>query len=182
MGFSLDKWYADKKIGDVVLELSGSITNELIGKALVEMEEQMNLKKETNQIRKRVFNVFVECLQNLYHHIDKLSDLSTQIGNDSFGAIILSKIGSTYRISTGNFIKVEKVTFIKDRIDQINSLSDNELKMLYRDILNNNEFSIKGGGGLGMLDIVRKTGNKLEYYFYPYSDNLVFFALDVYIC
>ena len=182
MGFSLDKWYADKMVGDVVLELSGSITNDLIDKALVEMEEQLNLKQETNQTRKRVFNVFVECLQNLYHHIDVLPDLTEKIGNDSFGAIILSKDGSSYRISTGNFIRNDRVTFIKDRIDQVNSLSENEVKMLYRDILNNDEFSDKGGGGLGMLDIVRKTGNKLEYYFYPYSDDLVFFTLDFYIC
>ncbi len=41
--------------------------------------------------------------------------------------------------------------------------------------------SVKGGGGLGILDIVRKTGNKLEYVIYPYDDVYVFFALDVYI-
>ncbi len=182
MAFNLNKWYADKKVGDVVLEYSGSIDSEMIDHALVEIEKQLNLKQETNQTRKRVFNVFVECLQNLYHHIDTLPTLAKSVGNESFGAVILSKEESAYRISTGNFIRNEQVTYIKDRIDQVNSLSEAELRMLYRDILNNNEFSDKGGGGLGMLDIVRKAGNKLEYFFYPYSDDLVFFALDVYIC
>ncbi len=182
MAFSLNKWYADKKVGEVVLEYSGSITSDVIDKALEEMESQLNLKQETNQIRKKVFNVFVECLQNMYHHIDSLPALSETVGNDSFGAVILSKEKTSYRISTGNFIRSEQVTQIKDRIDQVNSLSEIELRMLYRDILNNNEISVKGGGGLGMLDIVRKAGNKLEYYFYPYSNDLVFFALDVYIC
>lgn len=182
MCFSLNKWYAEKKVGDVVLDISGSITTDVIDRALHEMESRINLQQEANQMRKRVFNVFVECVQNLYHHIDPLPELVKSVGNDSYGAIILSKVGSCYRISTGNFIQNDKVGVIKDRIDQLNSLSRNEVKLLYRDILNNNEFSAKGGGGLGMLDIVRKAGNKLEYYFYPHTDGLVFFALDVYIC
>lgn len=181
MAFNLNKWYADKKVGDVVLEYRGSITSEMIDQALVEIERQLNLKQETNQTRKRVFNVFVECLQNLYHHIDSLPVIEESVGNESFGAVILCKEESSYRISTGNFIRNNKVSYLKDRIDQINSLSESELKMLYRDILNNNEISEKGGGGLGMLDIARKAGNKLEYFFYPYNDELVFFALDVYI-
>ncbi len=32
-----------------------------------------------------------------------------------------------------------------------------------------------------MLDMVRKTGNKLEYSIYPHDKDFVFFAIDVYI-
>lgn len=181
MGFSLNKWYDERKVGEVLLELSGSITPDLIQKALSEIEIQLDLKGESNQVRKKIFNVFVECLQNLYHHVDRLPELDILPEKDNFGAIILAKEGTFYRISTGNFVKKEQTHLIKDRIDQVNALSETEVRMLYRDILNNDEFSDKGGGGLGMLDIVRKTGNKLEYYFYPYTDQLVFFALDVYI-
>ena len=75
----------------------------------------------------------------------------------------------------------EKLNHIKDRIDQVNSLTDEEIRVLYRDILSNEDFSDKGGGGLGILDIVRKTGNKLEYYFYQFDNEYIFYSLDVYI-
>ncbi len=88
---------------------------------------------------------------------------------------------SFYRISTGNFVKYDRISVVKDRIDQVNSLSDEELRSIYREILGSERMSVKGGGGLGILDIVRKTGNKLEYVIYPYDDVYVFFALDVYI-
>jgi hypothetical protein len=37
--------------------------------------------------------------------------------------------------------------------------------------------SSKGGAGLGLIDIARKTGNKLVYHFLPISDTLSFFLL-----
>jgi hypothetical protein len=68
---------------------------------------------------------------------------------------------------------------ISDRINQINSLSKEELKALYKLILNNEEFSEKGGGGLGMIDMARKTGTKMEYEFLPVNEKLLFYVLKI---
>jgi hypothetical protein len=56
-----------------------------------------------------------------------------------------------------------------------------ELKDMYKFILNHQRLSEKGGGGLGLVDIARKTGNDMEYTFEKYNDDYVFFNLDVYI-
>ena len=56
-----------------------------------------------------------------------------------------------------------------------------ELKDMYKFILNHQRLSEKGGGGLGLVDIARKTGNKLDYNFNSYNDKYSFFNLDVYI-
>jgi len=137
--------------------------------------------EDLKRVRKKVYNVMVECLQNLYHHVDEPPENVKIDDKDKYGAIILIKDGTFFRVSTGNYVKKEKINSIKDRIDQVNSLTDDEIKMLYREVLNNSEFSEKGGGGLGMLDIVRKTGNKLEYNFFQVDDDYIFYALDVYI-
>ena len=60
-------------------------------------------------------------------------------------------------------------------------LSKDELKDMYKFILNHQKLSAKGGGGLGLVDIARKTGNKLEYTFQHYQDDYYFFNLDVFI-
>lgn len=181
MAFNMKQWYNEKLEGEILLNFNGNITSELITEALDTIEKSLNLKNEKFKVRKKVYNVFVECLQNLYHHVDKPpTDLNLD-GHGNFGVIILSKDGPFYRISTGNFVDKNRISLIKDRIDQVNSLTDKEVRMLYLDIMSNGEFSDQGGGGLGMLDIVRKTGNKLEYYFYKYNDNHIFFSLDVYI-
>jgi hypothetical protein len=181
MAFNLKEWYNEKQKGEVILNFKGSITPELITEALDIIEKSLNLKNEKNKVRKKIYNVFVECLQNLYHHVDKPPVEIDPEQKDNYGIIILSKDGSFYRISTGNFVDKNKIRVIKDRIDQVNSLTDKEVRVLYLEIMSNGEFSEKGGGGLGMLDIVRKTGNKLEYNFYRYNDNYIYFSLDVYI-
>ncbi|MGQ1891544.1 SiaB family protein kinase [Thermophagus sp. OGC60D27] len=181
MGFNLEEWYAHKLQGDVILKHVGSISPEMITHALEAVEENSQLKQQRLQTRKKLYNVFVECMQNLYHHVDAPPASLSVEGSPNFGIVIVVHDGSFFRITTGNFIDRSKVSFIKDRIEQLNSLSDEEVRLLYRDILGNEAISEKGGGGLGMLDIVRKTGNKLEYFLYPYDEEHVFFSLDVYI-
>jgi hypothetical protein len=39
--------------------------------------------------------------------------------------------------------------------------------------------SLKGGGGLGMIDIARKTGEKLEYDFLEIDNKVSFFTLII---
>ena len=55
----------------VLLAFKGSITSELLSSVFQIMESKMEDLQDSPKIRKRVFNVLVECLQNLYHHIDE---------------------------------------------------------------------------------------------------------------
>ena len=84
-------------------------------------------------------------------------------------------------VKTPDVSDTAKIKFLKDKIDKINSLSKDELKDMYKFILNHQKLSAKGGGGLGLVDIARKTGNKLEYTFQHYQDDYYFFNLDVFI-
>ena len=95
--------------------------------------------------------------------------------------MVVTKYGSGYKISTGNFINSSKIKFLKDKIDKINSLNEEELKDMYKFILNHQKLSAKGGGGLGLVDIARKTGNKLEYAFLNYNNEYYFYNLNIYI-
>ena len=72
-----------------------------------------------------------------------------------------------------------KIKFLKEKIDKINSLNKDELKDMYKFILNHQKLSAKGGGGLGLVDIARKTGSKLVYSFFNYNDNYYFFNLEI---
>jgi hypothetical protein len=46
-------------------------------------------------------------------------------------------------------------------------------------VLSNGTLSSKGTAGLGMIDIARKSGNKLEYQFLPIDDKNSFFCLTI---
>ena len=145
------------------------------------MEEKLHEKVEFDSIRKKAFHIFIECAQNLYHHIEPISGIQKDYGSDKVGVILMTKDGSFCRITTGNFIQKSKSKILQAQIDRLNKLTEAEVKMLYRETINNKQFSEKGGAGIGMIDMARKSGNKLHCQFYTLKDNpeVLFFSFDV---
>ncbi|MFP4058956.1 MAG: SiaB family protein kinase [Bacteroidota bacterium] len=181
MSFNFDAHYEKLKEGDVILSYLGSITTDMINQTLEDIENELDLANESGKVKKKIYNVLVESLQNLYHHIDDIPEEIREKYNSKIGMLIVKKSDGGYLITTGNFINSNKIKFLKDKIDKINSLTQEELKDMYKFILNHQKLSAKGGGGLGLVDIARKTGNKLEYSFQNYNNDYYFFELNVFV-
>ncbi len=155
------------------------MTSELLTTILQIMESKMERFEERPKIKKKVFNVLVECLQNLYHHIDEDIDDADSRQNELNSLFMIAKTVTTYTITTGNYMKPKDVESLKNRLDLINGMTKDQLKAYYKEVLNQGTMSDKGTAGLGMIDIARKSGKKLEYNFSQISDNLTFFSLSV---
>ncbi|MBN1131490.1 MAG: SiaB family protein kinase [Bacteroidales bacterium] len=181
MSFDVNEYYSRMDGGEILMAYKGNISSELISNVLEVVESRMDNYSEDSRIRKKVYNVLVESLQNLYHHIEALPERMQNEYDEKFGILVVSKVKDRYRISTGNFVTGERVEILKNKIDKINSMTREELKDMYKFILNHQRLSEKGGGGLGLVDIARKTGNKLDYRFEKFDDTYFFFNLDVYI-
>nr|WP_320120222.1 SiaB family protein kinase [uncultured Marinifilum sp.] len=179
MNFNLDSWYGDKIDEDAIFNYKGRIEDEDVTLILNSIENILKEKEESPKLFKKIFNILIELVQNLHHHGEVPPDLGVQY--NKYGVLILRDEGMQYRISVGNFIKIDGLKLIRDRIDQIKTLSSEETKSLYRIILNNEEFSEKGGGGLGIVDIARKSGNNMEYQFLEYNSDYLFLSIDVII-
>ena len=122
-----------------------------------------------------MFHILVECLQNLYHH----SYFKQNVSDETSVILMIAKKKDGYSIVTGNYILKNSVIKLKDRLEEINEMSKEEMKEYYKAVLNNGTFSEKGGGGLGIIDIARKSSEKLEYGFIPIDQNNSFFSLNV---
>lgn len=162
---------------NILLSFKGEITSELLASILQIMENKMDNMREEPKIKKKVYNVLVECLQNLYHHLDEVSETASDKIRSAIFTI--GKLDNKYSIITGNYILNENINGLRNRLDEVNSLSKEELKEYYKKVLNNGEMSMKGGGGLGMIDIARKTGEKLEYNFLEIDNKVSFFTLNI---
>ncbi len=179
MSFNVQDYFDELNTGNVILSFKGSITSDMINNVLDSVESKLTEADEDPKIRKKMYNVLVESLQNLYHHIDDLPNEFRNEVDNKFGVLVIVKENSGYKITTGNFIASDKIKYLKDKIDKINSLSKEELKDMYKFILNHQKLSSKGGGGLGLVDIARKTGNKLNYMFQNFNNDYYFFNLDI---
>lgn len=165
---------------NIMISFKGELTSELLNSILTVVERKLEDFSESAQTRKKVFNVLVELLQNLYHHKGK-SPIGRGGGSaESESVIIMIARNITgYSIITGNFISNTNINGLQTRLEEINAMTKDELKNLYKSVLNNGEMSEKGGGGLGIIDVARKSGDKLEYGFIPFDEENSFFSLNV---
>ena len=179
MSFNVEDYLTDQTTGDIVLSYKGNIDSNVINHVLDTVESKMVEVNEQSKLRKKVYNVLVESLQNLYHHVDPVpADFEDQ-SSERFGLLIVKKIEGGYKITTGNFVDTDHIEKLEEKIKRINRSSQEEIKELYKFILNHQKISQKGGGGLGLVDIARKTGNKLDYSLKKYNDKHSFFYMNI---
>jgi hypothetical protein len=169
--------YDKMERNNILLSFKGEITSDLLTSILQIMENKMENMQEEPKIKKKVYNVLVECLQNLYHHLDEISEEDTDRSKSAI--FMIGRENGKYSIFTGNYILNENITSLKNRLDDVNALNKDELKEYYKKVLNNGEMSLKGGGGLGMIDIARKTGEKIGYNFLEIDKKVSFFTLNI---
>lgn len=173
-------FYSKLEGHNILLSFKGTITSDLLSSILLIMESKLESAEEAPKVRKKVFNVLVESLQNLYYHIEEKPDdteeMKVQFRNAMF---MIGKKDGMYNIMTGNYIELGTVDTIKEKIDMVNGMSRDELKSFYQEILNDGKMSSKGTAGLGMIDIARKSGQQLGYSFVTVEDGRCFFSLNV---
>jgi hypothetical protein len=179
MGFDIDNYLTDQDKNNVILFYKGNVNSDVINHVLDTVEDKMVEVNEQSKLRKKVYNVLVESLQNLYHHVDKVPDDFEDQTSEKYGLLVVQRVESGYKIITGNFVHADNIEKLEEKIKRINRSSHEEIKELYKFILNHQRISAKGGGGLGLVDIARKTGNKLDYTFKQYNDKYSFFYLNI---
>ncbi len=163
------------KGSEILLSYRGNVTDELFDAILELAEHKLDQEQTTDRVKRKVFKVLVESLQNVYHHFDDFP-MSNELFPVTFS---LEKDKLTYSINTGNHILLDKVEALKSFIDGINEMNDGELQTFYRDRLGNGSFSENGGAGLGIVDIIRKSGEKIAYKFRPVNEDYSYFSLQV---
>lgn len=159
---------------NIMLVYEGEVT-QTITKAFTSMTEKGFEESGTDSAKtqKRVYHVMVECLQNICKHADEES--SGEPDSSGRGLFMVSNNSEKYTVTTGNVVANDKVDIIKGLIERFNGLSPEEIKTEYKRMIKESRLSEKAGAGLGFIDIVKKTGNKIEYHFEKINDKTSFF-------
>lgn len=136
-----------------------------------------NVSGINKKTKKRAFYILVECVQNITRH-QELPDKEAPL-ND--GIFLIQSAGEMFNISQGNMIQKEHVESLEHKLQIVNELESSELKDYYKSVLKDQTISEKGGAGLGLIEIARKSGNKIDYKFKGLNDQFSFFFMDTLI-
>lgn len=140
---------------DVSVYYSGSIDMELILQLLVKAEACLGSSQFSGSKKSNVLSVMIELLQNIQHHCP----VNTNAGEDS-PIFILKREAHSYTIITSNLIEKNNAITFKNHVAELNTYTQEELTHHYRHILRNGTLN-NSGAGLGLIDIIRKSGNAI---------------------
>ncbi len=119
--------------------------------------------QEPNKFKKKLSFLIAECFQNIIRHGDKPEIINRT--NNKPNIFILRNIENEHYISSSNLISNKNKEDLEEKIKSINTLSPEKLKEVYLNALATNEISEKGGGGLGLIEMARKSGFPIDFSF-----------------
>ncbi len=152
-----------KNLGNEKISLSymGLISDGITDKFTALTESYLKSSSQLGKISNRTCFLIAECFQNTIRHREKVPRAAN---HRDFFHLSLSDDG--VMLCSSNLILKEHIDGLKDKINHINSLDPDGLKNLYHEILTGTEgLSSKGGAGLGLIEMARKSSMPLKYHF-----------------
>lgn len=130
--------------------------------------------KSKNKIRKKVNFLMVECIQNIERH-----GIAEPEHDPTLGFFSLRSQGDHFFLTSCNIVQTNIIEKLQSNLDQVNELDPDELKNLYKAVLGKGELSEKGGAGLGIIEMARKSSGNLDYEFVKINESLSYFYLQL---
>ena len=126
-----------------------------------------------SKIRGNLAFVIAESFQNIVRH----KNAFLGIGNENVFGIRGRK--SHVHVFSSNLVVAEVKKSLDLELERINNMSKKDLKDAYIQILQEGELSEKGGAGMGLIEMARRSGNKIQYNFESYAKNVFSFDMQV---
>lgn len=162
---------------EILLEHEGLVNKDVLLETLPKIETLVDGKGVVKFIKRKIVNIAIETLQNLQLHSYPIEKASIKM----LPHFLLTADEENISIIIGNLVGSDDFPILKDKLDKINSLNEQEIKYLYGVIMKQTvvKFSTKGGAGLGLIDMKKKSGNDLKYNFQKVDDNTTYFSLKI---
>ena len=170
--------YEDFKDEKILLTYFGVFSDDITSMLIALSEAYMTKVDNFKKLSKRVSFLITESFQNLIRHgiIGKNDYPEIKYSKDFFQIAILAESVS---ITSANVILQKNINILNKKIELLNSLSSIELKSYKNKVLLEGEMSDKGGAGLGLIEMKRKSGLPLEKQFIKLTDDYSILMLNL---
>jgi len=130
---------------------------------------------EAYAYRNRISYFLIESLQNVIRHQDMAEN--EDIADE--GLIVIQKTNNSVYITTANVICNDNIPVLETYLKKIKKLSPEELKAEYQKILLDGVISDKGGGGLGIITMARRTDGHIKFKFKKINEEFSYYYYQI---
>jgi len=159
----------------VITSYHGQMDQERISMLSYAAEHQLDNEGARRSAIKKIFNILIEMLQNILLH----SAASEKFGNPFY--MVLAQNLDEYVLITSNIVRKDIAEKIKISLEELKKMNEKQLKTHYMEVLSNDQFSIKGGAGLGLITIALKCHNQFTFDEVPIDEHVTLFTMTAFI-
>ncbi|MBK8341158.1 MAG: hypothetical protein IPK99_14705 [Flavobacteriales bacterium] len=152
-------------------EHAGSFRRADLDLALHRVENFSVDRSDATAVRKRLISVLVEGMENILVHVGE--------GQAALCAVMVLRTSSDYRLVFINPVPLATAALLQHRIDFLNEMDEVGLKEHYLKLLANRERTERGGAGLGLLTMARRSQRPMRVSCKPLSETEALFALEL---
>jgi hypothetical protein len=174
--FSHHGFYSKLKKHKINLACQGMVSQDLLNLIGLSLKRKA---VDNEVIARRLFGIVVELAQNIYHYSAEKAYSEKDKCEVGVGIITVAEAVDNYTVSSGNMIENTKATRIRERIDYINTLDDEQLKQYYKEQRRLPKPEESKGANLGFIDLARRSNNSLKYSITQVNEKHSFFTLSI---
>lgn len=156
-----------------ILNYRGPIEFKVVETLLQKVKHDLEAHSIKKVLKKRVYNIMVECIENILKHTALPPDAKIH------PYIILEKAKTEYLIIAGNLISSDEMIFLQQRLTDVGKLNKEGLLKMYEKQILKEDILMQKGAGLGIITIALKSNNRFDFSFSPVDDKLSVFELRV---
>lgn len=161
-----------------IIVYKGHLTFSTIGRLLTLLKSKMAEKGIKAGTYKRILSVMIEILENVYKYSDQYQQIPF-ISKNYLPNFSIQREENIYALRCSNPIRKKHIDKLRKKIDKINKTNEKELRLLYRQTISNGEFTSKGGAGLGLIEMAKISGHKLEYHFESINEEFSLYSIKI---
>lgn len=159
---------------DIEYVFRGDFTPEIVAGILDLGATTLDRASDTTKIKAKIYYIMGESLQNIARHHSE----SFHKSPDKYSLFAIHRRNFRYYITTGNLIEVEDISTLKQKIDTINDMGHDDLRMYSRSTRKAGDHAEEGNAGIGLIEMAKRSGNKLEYDFKEIDEKHSYFYLN----
>ena len=174
--FQITKYYNEFNKNGITAIFQGALSQSVLSEIAEDLKEKIS-DRET--IKSKIFAIFIELAQNIYHHSADKKHFYTTDSYIGVGIVSIRDLPNSYSLSAGNMVERYQREVLEERCKYINGLDKEHLTEYYRQERKNAKGKTNTGAHVGLIDMVRRSGNPLDIRFETVSNQLSFFSITV---
>ncbi len=163
-----------------ILSYSGPLKYDTIGELIQNLKQKVPGLKLKLAVYKKLLLVMIESLENILKYNENF-DPNSFIRTNYSQKFKIERNNEKYFLTSTNVVQNKDIPRLKDKINQVNSLDSDGLKLLYKSTITDGRFTRKGGAGLGFIEMAKISTEKILFDFQQIDNEYSFYILTVII-